>query len=814
MAAAILILVCLCFLQAGDPRSDRWAGLYKEASQQLDRGDFEGARSTADRAYRHWSGSAPSSWHWPFRLILAESLIEQDRAEEALPLLEERAPLTALEARRLADMALVKLREKDLGAARDLVDAAGAANPREARGVAGKIDLIRGVLYQHAGQLGEAEMCFRRALDSARGVDPLIESYTLSDLGVNAMHAFRNDEAATWFERARDVAQRSGMKRGLIVADNNLGVCYRRLGDLDKALRSLGEVALAAEQQGDRVYLMRILVGSGEASLEQGEDAKAQAYLERATRMTSPGKDDDWRATALVDLAKIALSRNDLDAASELNREAKEAAERSALPRPVLAQKLQAADIAAARRDYVGAQQRYNDALLAAQQLKDPDGEWQSHAGLAFVFRKTARIPAAQSEYRLAIAAIEGQRSKLHEDEFKLTFLSNLIRFYGDYIDFLVDRGDKEEAFRVAQSCRARVLEEKQHQGDETSNTPDLAALNQAARASQSTVLSYWLAPRRSFLWALDGTKTEFFELPPEAEITAHVRKYGDAIDRSVNPLDTGDADARWLAEHILPAQYRALGGRNIVIEPDGALHQLNFESLPSADGKHYWLEDATVSIAPSLALLRVSAIAPKRKLLLFGDPDFTGGDLPRLPNLKTEIDAVARRFTDKTVYTASAATPAAYDGSHPEGYSTLHFATHALANRESPLDSAIVLAGPPETRKLYARDILRQPLNAELVTLSACQTAGSRTYYGEGSLGFSWAFLSAGARNVVAGLWQVDDRATAALMDRFYEAQAAGLSPAAALRQAKLKLMQSTPIYRKPRYWAAFETFTRALYR
>jgi CHAT domain-containing protein len=136
------------------------------------------------------------------------------------------------------------------------------------------------------------------------------------------------------------------------------------------------------------------------------------------------------------------------------------------------------------------------------------------------------------------------------------------------------------------------------------------------------------------------------------------------------------------------------------------------------------------------------------------------------------------------------------------------------VANPESPLDSAIVLAGKPDSRKLYAREILQHPLTADLVTLSACQTAGSRTYHGEGLTGFSWAFLSAGARNVVAGLWDVDDRATAILMKNFYDELSSGLSPARALRRAKLKLMAPEGAYRKPRYWAAFETFTSALYR
>ena len=78
---------------------------------------------------------------------------------------------------------------------------------------------------------------------------------------------------------------------------------------------------------------------------------------------------------------------------------------------------------------------------------------------------------------------------------------------------------------------------------------------------------------------------------------------------------------------------------------------------------------------------------------------------------------------------------------------------------------------------------------------------------------GFSWAFLSAGPRNVVAGLWDVDDRATAELMKDFYDELGSGPAPVNALRRAKLRLLASGGAYRKPRFWAAFETFTRAIY-
>lgn len=812
--ARSLILLLLCLIEAGDLPANRWANLYTQASEELNRGDSESARRTADAAYRNWRGTPGSNWHWPFRLILAESLIEQDRMAEAAVLLEGPAPNAAWEARRLVGIAFIKYRGRDNDGARQALDSAESINPRDARDVAGKIDLIRGMMNLRREQPAEAEACFRHALEAVGGTGSLVESYTLTDLGVGDLRSFRNDEAVAWFERARALAQRSGMKGAVMLSDSNLGVCFRRLGDLDRALKYLDESASIAVSLGDRVNLVRVLVTMGGTTFELGELAKAEEYFERARGLTSTGRDDEWLATILVDLSDIALARGDLPGAGRLNREAAEVADRLGTPRPRLAQKVQAAEIAAARRDYEAAGKLFAEARLAATQVGDPVALWLCHAGMASVYRGMERISDTAQEYRTAIGIIEDERSKLTHDEFKLSFLSHLIRFYDDYVDFLIERGDIAGAFRVAQSCRARLLAEKEHAAGTPEPDVEVKPLQRALQASGSVVLSYWLAPQRSFLWVVDGQDLQVFALPREAEIASRVRQYTDVIQSGVNPLETGNAAGRWLFSNIIPAAYRAPKARNIVIQPDGALHQLNFESLPADDGTRYWIEGATVSIAPSLALLRESPGVAQPRLLLFGDPASGTGDLPRLPNLKTEIDAVSAQYSDRALYTGAAATPASYRSSHPETYSTLHFAAHAVANRESPLDSAIILGGPADSRKLYARNILAQSLTAELVTLSACETAGSRTYYGEGLLGFSWAFLSAGARNVVAGLWPVDDRATAQLMERFYQAMTADRQPAIALRQAKLDLMASGTTYRKPRYWAAFETFTRVLYR
>jgi CHAT domain-containing protein len=103
-------------------------------------------------------------------------------------------------------------------------------------------------------------------------------------------------------------------------------------------------------------------------------------------------------------------------------------------------------------------------------------------------------------------------------------------------------------------------------------------------------------------------------------------------------------------------------------------------------------------------------------------------------------------------------------------------------------------------------------PLHADLVTLSACRSAGARTYSGEGLVGLSWAFLRAGAGSVVAGLWDVTDMSTATLMGDFYAEMVKNVAPAEALRRAKLRLLHSKGAYRKPFYWGPFQLYAGAI--
>jgi CHAT domain-containing protein len=139
-----------------------------------------------------------------------------------------------------------------------------------------------------------------------------------------------------------------------------------------------------------------------------------------------------------------------------------------------------------------------------------------------------------------------------------------------------------------------------------------------------------------------------------------------------------------------------------------------------------------------------------------------------------------------------------------------VHFVTHGTASRTRPLESAVVLSKEKDSDafKLYARDIVTHRLSAYLVIISACNGAGTRAYSGEGLVGLLWAFLRAGAHNVIGALWEVSDSSTPQLMDKLYEGLSQGKDPASALRDAKLSFLHSNSVFKKPFYWAPFQLY------
>ena len=282
-----------------------------------------------------------------------------------------------------------------------------------------------------------------------------------------------------------------------------------------------------------------------------------------------------------------------------------------------------------------------------------------------------------QPSYRKAIDTIDREWDKLSSDDSKTTFLApgTLIGFFQDYVDFLIERGQTEKALEVAESSRARVLNQRlEHRGAVPPNF-EIAKLLTAARASHTVILSYWLggaSQARSSVWVIGSGRLFRFDLPPAKDIAALAQKYTNAITQGGDPLAGNGGVSTTLYNAVLgPVAQLIPPGSNVIVVPDGALHQLNFETLVVRGPEpHYWIEDAAIATAPSLRALtgegRKQARTPK--LLLLGDPVLTGQDFAPLPNVKKEIAAIADQFpaANRAVFTGAAATPDRYAKAAP----------------------------------------------------------------------------------------------------------------------------------------------------
>ena len=445
--------------------------------------------------------------------------------------------------------------------------------------------------------------------------------------------------------------------------------------------------------------------------------------------------------------------------------------------------------------------------------------KWEAEHSLAQLFEEENKPDMADHEYRDALTTFETARSSLQHEESSLPFPANASRIYDDYIHFLVSRGQTLEALQVAEYSRGRSLAEGLGLLSKgTTFKPVALNPQEIARRAGGTILFYWLGEKQSYLWTITAQRTMLSALAAKSEIDRTVERYRKALAEQQEFLPTTGDDGRALYRLLVgPANVPLAKDAKVFVIPDGSLNRLNFETLLVADPTpHYWIEDVTIVDANSLRVLAASHAAERGtgRLLLLGNAVASNTDYPELRKAGAEMESIEKHFptAHQQIFAREHATPTAYLSGKPEDFSYIHFVAHGTASRVSPLDSAIVLSkagAEDDSFKLYARDIIHHPLRAQLVTISTCYGAGSRAYSGEGLVGLSWAFLRAGAHNVIGALWEVSDVSTPQLMDQLYGELEKGKTPDAALRNAKLTLLRSSRTYRNAFYWAPFQLYT-----
>jgi CHAT domain-containing protein len=330
---------------------------------------------------------------------------------------------------------------------------------------------------------------------------------------------------------------------------------------------------------------------------------------------------------------------------------------------------------------------------------------------------------------------------------------------------------------------------------------------------------------------ASGGPRTEqsvrvFTTILPRKELQKRVERLGQQLAGRDLGFRTSSAELYRLL--LAPIGDDLLRKRRITLVPDSVLWELPFQALVDSNG-HYLLEDGALSYAPSLTALDAMRQVKKerrqsgdrRLLLAMGNPVqgsqaqerlqavLRDQDLGSLPQAETEVLRLRQIYgADQShIYTGRQASERQFKAEASDAR-IVHLATHGILNNVSPLYSYLLLApgdnDAAEDGLLEARELMQMNLHAELVVLSACETARGRVGAGEGIIGLSWALFVSGVPTTVLSQWKVESESTTRLMIAFHENRKSGLSEAEALRVAALGLKKD-PLYSHPFYWAPF---------
>ncbi len=665
--------------------------------------------------------------------------------------------------------------------------------------------------------LGEQEAVANRALAAGdRTWAPAELEYVRMNRSVALEQLGAYAEALAEIRPLSTRSPQAGAEREAAALAVNLAVLYRNLGDPRRALTLLERARTVYERLGDRsalanVHLNRALV----YQLNLRAPGSAEVELAHALELALASGDRGEEIRTLCALGELRRSGGRLD----------------------------------------DARQAFERALQAAVESAATAGRWTARAGLGRVARDAGDSGAALVQLRAAIAEIETTGEGLGDAALRGDLLSDQRAVYATAVDLLAERALGLDAGTTAgeQAARAALALAEQAKARELLDALSARSAGSAGSAGSNTsgapldemalgalslrlgpTLAYFFGEQQLWRFELDGGRWRVARAGRPGEITELATRIHRALAGAEPALAE---DLARLARMLLPASIPA--GDELRIVPDGRLFYLPFELLPDPERPDTTLLERTaVSYLPSLAVaahLRRAPAPALWRVAALADPALAGPlpggassladllaqrfGLPPLPGAAREARAAAARLGEPSVVdVGGAATEAKLRQRAAEGARVLHIAAHTVVDEALAGGVALFLArgsGPSTSADdglVTAEELAHLPLAADLAVLSGCRTAlAEATLSGSDGAGggraiasLSGALLGAGARGVVASLWEVGDQATAALMEQFYFGLARGSRPAIALRSAKLRLAHD-PRWAAAPGWAGF---------
>jgi CHAT domain-containing protein len=706
---------------------------------------------------------------------------------------------------------------------------------------------VEGALLNNIAEAHKILGQFDKAIETFQRAEPVVARMNLPrrsarNLYLIAVAHFENGDRAAAedaLKRSLQLYQRAQDQAGYGATLGFYGRMLQASGDRDGALLAFSEALPLLQRAQEPLAQAQLLASWAEADIERGELAPALARLDEAVRL-SRAVANPYNATRSEYLRAVALQRDQRvpEAIAAIERVIDQVeAVRGGIARSDL------------RTSYLAAVRSYYDLYVDLLQQR-------GDVAAAFEVSERARARALLEGLAESAAKIEkGVDATLLAKQRALQRELNAKEAYRAQV--ALRDGETSATARAVAADVERLLEQwTSLRAQVRTSSPAYAALQQPQAISVATLqhtlldartamVAYHLGKHRSYAWVIDRESITVQPLPAMDVIDTVARRYHEALSREVDALAAPErakaaaqaaAAGRQLAAMVWKPVEARVAGRRLLIVADRALHYVPFAALPTSSGAPVLAAHELVYLpsASVLASLRADSrpVSLSAATAVFADPVFSkndprmaaardlaapsqsraddGGVYGRLRFSRREAEAIGERAPGAFQALDFSASKSALVSRNLKQFRILHFATHGSLNTEHPELSGLVFslvdrAGKPVDGFLRLHEIYNLDLDADLVVLSACRTALGREVHGEGLIGLTRGFMYAGASRVVSSVWNVDDRASALLMSRFYDAmRARKLPPAAALREAQLSLLND-PRWSNPHYWAAF---------
>lgn len=693
--------------------------------------------------------------------------------------------------------------------------------------------IVIGAINDLQGNHREAIESYDHAVPVLAGEQTAMAANLSYERAISFKNLGRYSQALDGYALALDIYVRLNDVENQATVLGNMGILYAATGESDRSVVVLHRAIALSRQAANRRFEMIGLLNLASSYWDLGDRPRALDALQQELAIARDIGAKSEEATTLKNLGDIEAAdgdavsaRRDYDAALALRRAA---GERGAVVSSLVA----LASTSLGERRFDEARQESDEALTLARSVGRPEYTWGALSASAAVDAAVGRLSDAIAKLRESAQIINDLRGTIAADAGKIAYLDRRRSVFEQLSSALMTQERPVEALEAAEAARARafadlleqrrtrtappaISQEHELESLEHANTPAISDIAAEAARLSTTFVEYLATPDRLLVWvvghdgAVHGTAVDVSRRTLD-DLTRRVRaavdsEHGGAGASPRTALRTLD---RRLIEPVA-AWLPVSTGESLVIIPDGPLFLVPFAALEDSRGR-LLIERHAVATAPAASVFaytgrkRAEADAHAGAALIVADPvPPPGSRASRLPGAAAEGTRIARRIGPgrATLLTGAAATEAALK-TDPGRYGLIHIAAHGVILADRPLASSLLLgAGSGEDGYLRVDEIFGLTLAARLVVLSGCST-GLGQLTGDGVIGLTRAFLYAGTPAIVVSKWDVDDRATAVLMERFYAELLRGHGAAQALRAATLATRARFPSVRA---WAAFE--------